>query len=194
MEFDLKRVLDFEKVREERSELLSSNYFNAHYTYSSVPVIFRGSFNKWAPGSEKWNHEFFKENFGHEFAFAKRTIDGKEEKKEFLIADYLDYMNYNQDEIPFYLNTQCHVDKPFKKAYQVPDFFNCWYGAWPSDNRKYDLSWLYFGAKGTFSKLHIDVWNSSAWNAVITGKKLWLFFFKDSGRSDLQRNGKSIQS
>ncbi len=37
-------------------------------------------------------------------------------------------------------------------------------------------SWLYCGPRGSMSPLHVDVLESSAWNVLLSGAKLWIFF------------------
>ncbi len=182
MLFEVEKLVQFQFVREEKTEKVTNDYFNAHYGFANVPVIFKGSFKKWTPNYEQWDLDYFDQHLGKYSGIANRTVNGTVEKKDMPISDYINYMKSTADDVPFYLNTQEHNGTFFTNQYKVPDFFSCWYGSWPADNRRYDLSWLYFAAKGTFSKLHIDVWNSSAWNALIQGKKLWFFY------SQLQRD------
>ncbi|MCL6650493.1 MAG: cupin-like domain-containing protein [Chloroflexi bacterium] len=43
------------------------------------------------------------------------------------------------------------------------------------------LLWMFIGAAGTGSKLHLDVGYSSAWNAQILGRKRWWLFPPEQG-------------
>lgn len=78
-----------------------------------------------------------------------------------------------------YFKSQFHLHTNLRFDYSPPDAFACWYAQFPGKSKRFALSWVYVGGKGTMSGLHTDVWNTSAWNVVITGKKLWVFFPPD---------------
>ena len=160
----------------ECSRGLNKEKFNERYGFPSVPVMVSDLTDTWE-AKQKWSFEFFKQRFGDVIGRAERTQNGLKESKEFTIESYIDYMTSTEDESPFYLrNTQFHLGTELSYDYQIPAYFDCWYAHNTKGNNKYALSWIFMGAANTFSKLHLDIWDSSAWNAVLSGKKLWVFY------------------
>jgi histone arginine demethylase JMJD6 len=160
----------------ERSQGLDKETFNERFGFPAQPVVITDMTNAWE-AKQKWNFEFFKNRFGTITGNAERTQNGQKESAVFTIADYVDYMTTTDDESPFYLrNTQFHLGTELKDDYQVPEYFDCWYANSTQGKARYALSWIFMGAANTFSKLHLDIWDSSAWNAVLSGKKLWVFY------------------
>lgn len=160
----------------EKRNGLNQETFNEGYGFPSVPVVISDMTDTWE-AKQKWNFEFFKQRFGEVIGKAERTLNDVKESKEFTIESYIDYMTTTKDESPFYLrNTQFHLGTEIRNDYQIPEYFDCWYANNTKGNNKYALSWIFMGATNTFSKLHLDIWDSSAWNAVLSGKKLWVFY------------------
>jgi Cupin-like domain len=68
------------------------------------------------------------------------------------------------------------------KDYQVPNYFSNWLEKLPRKiQQKYGITYstLYIGPKGTGTSLHIDNRNTSAWLAVLSGRKRFIFFSPD---------------
>ncbi len=99
-------------------------------------------------------------------------------KSFFKIHDYFNYMENSTDRDPYYLkNSRFHLKTEMESDYEVPSYFkNCLQIMADKLPLEFQLSWMYIGAKNTFSPLHLDLFNTSAWNAVISGKKVWLFY------------------
>lgn len=124
-----------------------------------------------------WTSDYLSKHFGKQVLQASRNGKDGKESKMFTLEDYLLYMNTDDIDRPYYLkDCKFHLNTEMENHYQVPEPFKCWYREIPQDKRKTTLSWLYIGAKNTFSKLHLDIWNTSAWNVVISGLKLWFFY------------------
>jgi len=129
------------------------------------------------PALHLWNQSFLIDQTKDKLLHAKRITNGLKETKNFGLRDYFDYMENNTGQNPFYLtDCQFHLGTEMAAHYTVPQKFKCWYREIDSNKRKSTLSWLYIGAKHSQSPLHLDIWNTSAWNVVVTGCKLWLFF------------------
>ncbi len=84
---------------------------------------------------------------------------------------------YEKNNSEFYL-----VDWTFEenlpellKDYEVPNFFHSWFEDF-QNVQKPKLRWFYIGAKGTKSALHLDIVDTSAWNVILSGCKIWIFF------------------
>ena len=150
--------------------------FNEKYGLKFKPVLIKGLTDKWG-AKTKWTPDFFKNNFGNLEEPATRCYD-KNDKKIFKISDYFNYMANCSDKDPYYLtNCQFHLHTEMESDYEVPSYFsNCLQIMQDKLPPEFQLSWMYIGAKNTFSGLHLDIFNTSAWNAVISGKKIWLFY------------------
>lgn len=101
--------------------------------------------------------------------------DQDEEAQFMSLQEYVQRIKV-KPEPGLYFKTQFHLYTVLKQHYEIPGAFHCWYAAYPSKGKRFALSWIYIGCKGTSTGLHVDVWNTSAWNLVASGKKLWLFF------------------
>lgn len=160
----------------ESNDSLTRETFNEGYGFPSVPVVITDMTNTWE-AKQKWNFDFFKKRFGEVIGKAERMQNGVKESQEFTIESYIDYMTTTNDEFPYYLrNTQFHLGTEIRNDYAIPEYFDCWYANNTKGNNKYALSWIFMGAAKTYSKLHLDIWDSSAWNAVLSGQKLWVFY------------------
>ncbi|MFB0494836.1 histone arginine demethylase JMJD6 [Mucilaginibacter sp. OAE612] len=153
---------------------------DVHTADLSAPFKLKGYMEKW-PAFKLWDSSFLKKEFGQVVLNASKHSNKDSISRTFLLEDYLQYMNKTRAANPYYLkDCKFHLGTKMESHYTAPDIFNCWYKMIPANQRKTTLSWLYIGAKGTFSRLHLDIWNTSAWNAVISGAKLWLFYPPDN--------------
>ena len=109
------------------------------------------------------------------------------QKIDLTIKDYAELIEKKQT-AGIYFKTQFHLHTKLKLDYVPPRVFNCWYAQFPQKSKKFILSWIYIGGEGTMSFLHRDLWNTSAWNVVISGLKLWMFFPPEN--TNLLYNGK----
>jgi len=141
----------------------------------TYPVLIRGAMTTW-PALTKWNTDYFRRTWGSLTVEAHRTLS-KSDTRTFTIAEFMDYLVTTKDENPYYLrNWQFHLaSSEVRGDYQVLPFFKSWTdSALLAQNPNF--SWFFIGPKDSFSGLHIDVMNTSAWNAVTMGRKQWLFF------------------
>ncbi len=146
------------------------------YGHAGKPLVLTEMTANW-PAMHLWTEDYLTERFGEVLQKSYRTVGGQKEGLTFTLGNYLAYMHAPPEQPPFYLvNCQFHLNTDLETHYQVPPFFQCWYRQLHHNQRRYTLSWVFAGAAHTFSKLHTDVFNSSAWNVVISGQKLWLFF------------------
>ncbi|WP_298733931.1 cupin-like domain-containing protein [uncultured Chitinophaga sp.] len=155
--------------------------FHSDKRWSAQPFMLTDATREW-PAMKMWDEAFFIKRFGELELVGTRVVNGVKERRPFGLQDYFTYMVEHKDDIPYYLvNLQFHLGSDLMAHYMAPACFQCWYNSIPANRRKHSLSWLFIGAAGSFSGLHTDVWNTSAWNAVVTGKKLWLFYPPEQG-------------
>ncbi|MBB6127425.1 cupin-like domain-containing protein [Mucilaginibacter lappiensis] len=152
------------------------NEFNEKYGKKGIPVLLKGIMDNWA-ATTKWDSTYFKTRFTHTEGIAVRNLDTTD-KRKMTIGDYFNYMESTDDLDPYYLkNTQFHLETDMTKDYVVPSYFtNCLDIIKDKLPLAFQLSWMYIGSTNTFSGLHLDIFNTSAWNAVISGKKIWVFY------------------
>jgi histone arginine demethylase JMJD6 len=160
----------------DRRPTIDGPTFGQAYGNGQKPLVLTHMAADW-PLLTRWTEAYLTERFGEVYQKSYRTVGGHKEGLAFRLADYLAYMHAPPEQPPFYLtNCQFHLHTDLETHYAPPPFFRCWYRSLPPNQRRYTLSWVFVGAAHTGSKLHTDVFNSSAWNVVVSGQKMWLFF------------------
>lgn len=157
----------------DRRSNLSTEDFITQYAIPNKPVIIKNIVDKW-PAFTKWSFDFFLKECGDR-VFVAESVSLK-------FKEYHDYMINCNEESPLYL-----FDKNFAKetslgndfttpAYFSHDLFKL------LDNRP-DFQWIIMGPKRSGSTFHIGLFDSnpdpnstSAWNAVIKGRKKWVLY------------------
>jgi hypothetical protein len=136
------------------------------------PQLIQGQALAW-PAMRKWTFGFFREHFGND----EVMVTNHSEQKTVRLADYLDYLEReDESESPYYLtNWLFYRDHPeLRQDYKAPVMFRDYLS--PVVSQQDLLTWIYIGGKGSFSSLHIDVYQTPAWNGLICGTKLWAFY------------------
>ncbi|KAH3678415.1 hypothetical protein WICMUC_001432 [Wickerhamomyces mucosus] len=112
----------------------------------------------------------------------KRFSDVKfrQESVEWPLHFYADYHVNNSDESPLYLfDCQSEAMKKLVEEYKVPsifsnDFFQLFNQKDWGVNCRPDYRWIIIGPERSGSTFHKDPNFTSAWNANLTGRKLWI--------------------
>ncbi len=125
----------------------------------------------------KWTSQYLLDNFP-DVKFTAEAVDWP-------ISTYLTYANNNTDESPLYLFDRLFAEKtntptnlpPFhpQAAYWTPPCFGADLFSHLGPQRP-DSRWLILGPARSGSTFHKDPNATSAWNAVLTGRKYWLMF------------------
>ena len=161
---------------------LTPEQFEATYINRGMPVIITGLMDDWPAfksGPRKWTLDFFKRQYGNTVC----PVDTNGVKEQMKIAEYLDrfkefeklpvgstvpYLRtwYFSDDIPELVNDfhppdHFHRSDAFKKL--------------PLDLQP-PFQWLFFGPRGTESKLHVDIWETDAWLGMMQGVKTFTLF------------------
>jgi len=153
--------------------------FNDNYGFKLKPVLITDITTAWQ-ASTAWTNIFFKTQMG-DFQENATRVNDKKDNKTFKVFDYFNYMENCEDTYPYYLtNCKFHLKTDMRNDYVVPEYFkSCLQILGEKLPIQFQLSWLYIGAQNTYSGLHLDLFDTSAWNAVITGRKFWLFYPPD---------------
>jgi len=146
---------------------LSAKEFVDNYERHSCPVLLKGAAAEW-PAMHRWTKDSLLERFGS-VRFACGPC-------ELSLSDYYAYAEANLDDRPMFV-----FDKHFGwrapemlEDYSVPEVFHgrdlfCLLG-----DARPDFRWLLIGNRRSGSKWHVDPNKTSAWNAVVRGRKRWL--------------------
>lgn len=144
---------------------LNLDEFNAAY-HSSPFILVNSDSNRWP----NWNFELL----FHQFP----NVKFRQEAVSWDLKKYSQYLHNNKDENPLYL-FDCKSDamKVLKQEYKVPEIFQDDLFT-VFNNKKFncrpDHAWIIMGSARSGSTFHKDPNSTSAWNAAIQGRKLWV--------------------
>lgn len=152
---------------ERRDSSLSAEMFIKEFETPGVPVVISNALRDWKGIGE----------------YDLDTLDGICGDSEFRVQtvsmkyrDFNRYCKYSCDETPLYLFDHEFVEKSsvLGLSYQVPLYFpEDLFSLLPNRPR---YRWLIAGPARSGSTFHKDPNGTSAWNAVVSGRKKWIFF------------------
>jgi hypothetical protein len=126
---------------------------------------------------QEWDEDYLLDRYG-EVSFICEAV-------QWPLKKYINYTHTTQDESPIYLFDRAFVEKmnlsvggrdtSSDNAYEPPSAFQDDLFAVLREQRP-DHRWLIQGPKGSGSTFHKDPNATSAWNAVIRGRKYWIMF------------------
>ncbi|KAG4029708.1 hypothetical protein MFRU_014g00130 [Monilinia fructicola] len=142
-------------------------------TWSDKPFILTAPVREW-PAYHSWNTEALLQKYS-ETKFRAEAVDWS-------LKTYIQYMNNSNDESPLYLfdrdfisKMNLHTKDIPTPPYQIPSCFGEDLFTVLGPNRP-DDKWLIVGPARSGSTYHKDPNATSAWNAVLRGKKYWIMF------------------
>ncbi|KAJ1651848.1 hypothetical protein IWQ61_007679 [Dispira simplex] len=172
-----------------RRACLSISEFIEQYERPGLPVILTDVVTQW-PAYQKWTPEFFLKLYG--------SVKFQAEAVEITFDNYWRYATTQTlDEAPLYLFDKHFGDSCPELAadFQVPGYFSedlfqvltkpspsslsgspAIRSGEPSCVGRPDYRWIIIGPQRSGSTFHKDPNATSAWNAVITGRKKWIMF------------------
>lgn len=163
----------YEDIQRIDASTLSVQDFQSRFERPSIPVILKGIVSNWKSATE-WDPDSLIKRVGSTLFHAGGF--------EMSLNDYFKYSKTVEgfDDQPLYI-----FDKKFgEKApnllddYSVPEYFSEDLFKVLGENRP-DFRWLIIGPSRSGSSFHKDPNATSAWNAVIRGRKKWLMFPPD---------------
>jgi hypothetical protein len=151
-----------------RRSNLSVEDFVIEFERPNKPVIITDVVTKW-PAFKKWNKEYLLSRYS-ERSFAAGPVD-------MTLKDFYRYSEMAQEERPLYLFDKTFADKCPELAadYSIPPYFADDLFSVLGEERP-DWRWIIIGGARTGSAFHVDPNQTSAWNAVITGRKKWIMW------------------
>lgn len=164
----------------DRRSNLSYDDFVREYACPGKPVIITDATKNWA-ALKKWTPDFFRSHYG---SIEWKVHDCETNlSRSMPIADYIDYLSAAKRDRLLYLSQWSIFSHPeLYDDYNAPFYFRNWLERLPRKiQRKFGITYstIYIGPKGTGTKLHIDNRNTSAWLAMISGRKRFIFFSPD---------------
>ncbi|MDR6221441.1 cupin-like domain-containing protein [Deinococcus soli (ex Cha et al. 2016)] len=148
--------------------------FLSTYGRQGHPVILRGMMRDW-PLMRQLSFESLRISHGLHEVTAHRCVQ-RDDEVRWTLGAYLTYAEQTQEADPYYLtNLACTpATADLFGAYQTPPHFVNWLDAF-DDPHVPVLKWLIIGPRNSFSPMHLDTMDTSAWNGLIAGIKRWTF-------------------
>ncbi|MEQ8660244.1 MAG: cupin-like domain-containing protein [Gammaproteobacteria bacterium] len=155
--------------------------FRERWGAPGLPVKLTGLTDDW-PARTRWTFAFFARAYGACEVAVEARADASA-TRQVRLADYLatladrgdvDGERWYLKDWVFRQQAPALLDD-YRAPPQFPDYF-----AELEPALQPGFSWIYIGPRDSASNFHRDVAGTSAWNALIRGRKLWLFFPPDA--------------
>jgi histone arginine demethylase JMJD6 len=147
----------------------------------SHPLKIRNELNDW-PAMQSWTLEKLLQKCG-ESSFRMDDLHPGRMR----LCQFYKYMRHNSDDSPLYIfDSQFARGKNAKRKSLVHDYSPIFSGiendlfSIVPDRGRPPWRWFLLGGQRSGTDIHTDPLGTSAWNAVVQGTKLWLFFPPDS--------------
>ena len=176
-------VVYFKKPKIERIsyKYISKNDFSKRET----PCIITNGTSHW-PAHTTWSFENFTKRFHNTRFILADNIE------PMTFAEYNDYCVSTTEDEPLYIFDESFGEredtKELLRDYDEPELF--------SDDLFKNLGtirpryrWFITGPPKSGSNLHVDPLGTSAWNALITGKKEWIIFYPGASVRESTKSG-----
>lgn len=138
------------------------------------PVIVSGLCADWPATRGEWTRDRLLATHGD----VKFTVGGYQMR----LRDFYAYGDDASDDLPLYLFDKkfCEKAPSLAAGYSPPNIFADDLFALLGENDRPDHRWLIAGCERSGSGFHKDPNATSAWNAVVTGRKKWILFAPDA--------------
>eukprot|EP01102_Stenamoeba_stenopodia_P000377 TRINITY_DN1034_c0_g1_i3.p1 TRINITY_DN1034_c0_g1~~TRINITY_DN1034_c0_g1_i3.p1 ORF type:complete len:594 (+),score=141.12 TRINITY_DN1034_c0_g1_i3:129-1910(+) len=165
--------LGYSHLERRSAKTMTVEEFKEVYEKGSRPVLITDLMDDW-PAMEKWSEECLLERFGS--TVFKLTHKHAGCRLRMKIADYFKYWKDNKDHDPLYLFESNFARKapPMKEEFKVPKYFED--DLLQYVNKRPFERWTIIGPPRSGTSFHTDPLSSSAWNALISGRKRWALY------------------
>lgn len=169
-----------------RTDRISYKYTSkGKFEKRTTPCIITGAIDHW-DAHKLWSFEQFTDRFRDtKFMFADRVDSMK-------FIEYNDYCRTTTDDEPLYIFDASYGVRPDTKSllndYDTPEWFSDDVFEQLGDMRP-PYQWFIIGPTGSGSDLHVDPLGTSAWNALVQGKKEWFIFHPDAPIQQGKKSG-----
>ncbi|XP_014259233.1 jmjC domain-containing protein 4 [Cimex lectularius] len=170
--------------------------FYVNYLLNNRPCLIKSVSKDW-PAQKKWvkhgkpDFEYIEQNYGTSevpIVDCNRRYFNVHARTSMKLSEYLEYwVKYIEedypDELPCLYMKDWHFphEFPLDVVYRVPYIFaSDWINEYLINCKKDDdYRFVYFGPKGSWTPIHMDVFSSFSWSVNLCGKKKWVFFPPD---------------
>lgn len=155
---------------------LSREQFQERYLKAEKPVIITGLCDRW-PAMRNWRLDSL---FSGRYRNCRLKVGEDDDGNSIRVKlkYFLNYLAFNQDDSPMYL-FDCSFDERDTIAgliddYEVPFYFRDDLFQFVSEKRRPPYRWFLIGPQRSGTSAHIDPLATSAWNALVYGRKRWI--------------------
>ncbi|GAQ84534.1 Phosphatidylserine-specific receptor PtdSerR [Klebsormidium nitens] len=166
-------TFSFDTGHVERRGNISQQEFAAEFD-GKKPVLLTDIVGRW-PASQEWTLPKLVDRFG-DAKFKVSQAHGKAVKMT--LRDYAAYTRVQHDEEPLYIfdPTYGETAPPLLSDYSVPPLFGDDFLELLEGELKPPFRWLVLGPPRSGAAWHVDPNLTSAWNALVRGKKRWALY------------------
>ncbi|EKX48677.1 hypothetical protein GUITHDRAFT_136376 [Guillardia theta CCMP2712] len=166
---------------------LSTQDFIERFEIPCKPCVITGLLDRW-PAKHKWSFQYFAEKYGAARFKCGEDDDGYKVK---LRLDYFVHYLKNGaklDDSPLYVfdadfGDDGKITKPMLDDFTIPIYFREDLYQYAGEEKRPPYRWVLLGPKRSGSSMHIDPLATSAWNAVLSGRKRWVLFPPGTAKS-----------
>jgi len=177
---------------------ISVQEFIENYSQIAEPVIITGAMQSW-PAMRQWQKEQFVKKYGHLKFRTDQSYTKTGTSVKMRLENYFQYVNEcREDEDPIYIFDPKFTSRTkeylqLAAEYKVEDYFTEDLLSVLGEEKRPRYKWIVCGCKNSGTVFHIDPYQTSAWNALIYGRKRWAFYGRDQLPRHL-RKGKPRRS
>ena len=170
--------------------------FRERFEKPRLPCVITDAMEGWA-ANEAWTIDNLKARFGdHRFKVGSDD-DGYAVRLKFdHIHHYLTDPAHARDDSPLYIFDGSFGDKdgskPLLDDYAVPAYFKEDLFGIAGEKRRPPYRWVVIGPPRSGSSVHVDPLATSAWNALISGRKRWCLFPPTRGLTKAKLKPKGV--
>ena len=142
------------------------------------PCILSGLCDEWR-AMKRWAWKSLREDYGEDLFKCGEDDDGKTIRMK--MKHFLRYMassdkdGARQDDSPLYI-FESRLSRDMLSDYTIPHLFSEDLFQHVGESRRPPHRWFLIGPERSGTTVHIDPLGTSAWNALISGVKLWAVF------------------
>jgi len=120
------------------------------------------------------NFEYLAATFGKRNIVASNTL-GSDTNVFIELKKFLDYVRSDKQTDPLYLHLKLEgTFNVLNEDIQIPSYLKNWFFMLPEDMNP-NFRWILIGPHNSGTRPHADIMNTSAWNYLIEGEKIWKF-------------------
>lgn len=161
----------FDSIKKYNNDLSKFNY--------EEPSILKDYAKDWE-AFKKWDFNFFRSKYGKlKVQVSRKVSTGQGERLDYEIEQLENYISELQSlsQNPYTLHSWLfELDAPeLATDYRVGSQFENWFDMLPFELRP-KVKFIFMGGSKTCTTVHVDPFQTSAWNTLLIGEKVWLFF------------------